>query len=82
MTKSELLWKLIIFYSVYVAFLNIFSFIKGAPSFFTETGLSKLKYVFGLGSFAGIPEALTFFITFGFALFIGYFIYEALTPSK
>ena len=95
MTKSELFWKVLIFFGVYVSVLNTFAFIEGAPSIikcevntadrYIDQGLtvaSCMPHAFGLGKFADIPQFLTFMISFVWILFIIFLVYEMFMPTK
>jgi hypothetical protein len=88
-TKAEVIWKVLIFYAVYIGFLNFFAFIQGTNSLFKTVpsigvtlNSNKFALLFGLGTYADIPTWLSFIVSIGFLTFIGFLIYEAIVPGK
>lgn len=82
------IWKIFVFYIVYVIFLNTFAFMTGTPSLFdlNPTDDSTVNLVanffgsFGLGNWSGIPSWLSVLVgglTFIIAVMVpGLFIYN------
>lgn len=77
-SNAMFIWKVFVFYTVWTLFLQIFAFVKGAPSFFSSAPLTaKFASLFGLGVYTGAPLFLIFIINVAFSTVIGYFVLAA-----
>ena len=88
-SKAETIWVVLIFYAVYIGFLNFFAFIQGTNSLFKSVpsigvtlNSNKFALLLGLGTYADVPTWLTFIVSTAFLTFIGFLIYEAIVPGK